>query len=401
MRDNGGSPAFRRAVESAAMGSEEHSERGPLPPRRRRPRYPGTHPRRFEHRYKELAPDAHPEMHEHVRAQGRTPAGTHVPVLLDEVMAALNPRPGDVVVDCTIGYGGHAEAFLRRIAPGGRLIGLDLDGPQLARTGQRLANALDRPVALVLPGDVPSRRQPPATLRLYHRHFGGIGRVLGEEGISGFDIVFADLGASSMQIDDPARGFSFRQDGPLDMRMDLRRPHTAANLLASLDRETLTLALRRLADEPAADRIAGLIVDRRDRQPIRRTRELVRLVFEAKGISMRQWRRRPESRPGDLHPAARTFQALRILVNDELSGLEQLLRQAPYCLRPGGRLGIISFHSGEEDRVAAALEAGRLAGLYEHVCEHPITPGAAEVSSNPRARSARLRWAITGCRNGS
>jgi len=382
------------------MTPDEHSEPSPSPGRRRRPRYPGTHPRRFEHRYKELEPDKHPDMHAHVRAQGRTPAGTHVPVLLDEVMTALALRPGDVVVDCTVGYGGHAEAFLRHIAPGGRLIGLDLDGEQLARTGQRLADSLGEPVALVLPGDVPSRGQPPPTVRLYHRHFGSIGRVLGEEGISGFDVVFADLGVSSMQIDDPARGFSFKHDGPLDMRMDVRRPHTAADLLASLDAQTLAAALRTLADEPAADAIARLIVDRRGRQPITRTRELMRLVFEAKGISMRQWRQRPERRPGDLHPAARTFQALRILVNDELTGLEQLLRQVPYCLRSGGRFGVISFHSGEDDRVAAALESGRQAGLYETVCEHAITPGPAEVTSNSRSRSACLRWAAVGCRNG-
>lgn len=363
-------------------------------PRRRRPRYRGTHPRRFEQRYKELDPQTFPQMQDHVRAQGRTPAGTHVPILCAEVMETLAPQPGDVVVDGTLGYGGHAGAFLERIGPEGRLIGLDLDARQLQRTAERWRL---EPTEAAMPVSGRSglwRPLPHVCFR--HMHFAGVGKALAAEGLEGCDVLFADLGASSMQLDDPTRGFSYQHDGPLDMRMNGQGRQTAADLLQTLTAEELAAALRGLGDEPDHAAIARGIIRLREHAPIRRTPELVRLIFEAKRIDFKTWRKNRQEGDTTLHPAARTFQSLRILVNDELRGLEQLLRVAPYCLRPGGRVGLLSFHSGEHDRIARAFQAGRDAGVYEVACPSPIRPGAAEKASNPRSRSALFQWARRG-----
>jgi 16S rRNA (cytosine1402-N4)-methyltransferase len=344
-------------------------------PRRRRPRYAGTHPRRFEERYKERDPEKYPDIDAHVRAQGRTPAGTHIPIMVAEVLAALRPTPGETVADVTLGYGGHAQALLAATAPDGRLIGLDLDGAQLAATGQRLGQLVD-----------------PTRLRLHHSHFAGLPKVLAAEGLAGVDVLFADLGVSSMQIDDPARGFSYKRDGPLDMRMDPRRPRTAADVLRTITLDELAEALRALADEPAHQAIAQAIVRSRAARPIARTGDLVDVVLAAVGLTRRTWRTAAEA--SGLHPAARTFQALRILVNDELQGLEQLLRVAPWCLRPGGRLGILTFHSGEDRRVKHALRDGLRDGVYAQIADEPLRPSPAERHANPRSSAAKLRWAV-------
>ncbi len=343
-------------------------------PPRRRPRYAGTHPRQFEHRYKELNPQAYPNMHEHVRERGNTPAGTHVPILLKEVIEALNPAPGDVVADCTIGFGGHAAELMRRIGPTGRLIGFDVDAVELERTRQRLEGL-----------GVP--------LQLHHGNFAGLGRGLSAEGLDGYDIILADLGVSSMQIDNPARGFSYKHNGPLDMRMDPRRKRTAADLLATLSEEDLSAALQDLADEPDHALIARAIVERRSSEPIARTDDLVRLIVEVKGPPRSGRRDQASSGGKGLHPAALTFQALRMLVNDELSSLAQLLRTAPYCLRPGGRIGIISFHSGEDRMVKKGFRDGLAAGVYCDIAPEVVRPGPQERRDNPRSTSAKFRWA--------
>ncbi|MCY2929210.1 MAG: 16S rRNA (cytosine(1402)-N(4))-methyltransferase RsmH [Planctomycetota bacterium] len=341
------------------------------PPRRRR--YAGKNPRRFQDRYKELAPENHPGIIEHVRARGRTPAGAHVPILVAEVLACLAPRAGETFVDCTVGFGGHAIEFLRRLAPGGRLIGFDVDQAQLQRTGERLAEA----------GFTPS---------LHHGNFAGLAKAVAREAPEGVDAVFADLGVSSMQLDDPARGFSYKEDGPLDMRMDARRKDTAADLLAKLSGEELSDALRDLADEEDHERIARGIEQARSRKRLGRTQELVDVVFAAKGITRKQWKDRAPGKA--LHPAARTFLALRILVNDELATLRELLRSAPWCLRAGGRIALLTFHSGEDRLVKHAFEEGLLQGLYREISPEVIRATNEEIRSNPRASSAKLRWAI-------
>jgi 16S rRNA (cytosine1402-N4)-methyltransferase len=375
------------------MSKDKHKHQAggePAPIRRRRVRYSGTHPREFEQKYKEREPQRYPAMHEHVRRQGRTPAGSHVPIMVEEVLAALRPSAGDVVADCTVGYGGHAEAFLERIGPTGRLIGLDIDGDQLMGTAKRLH------ADLVSGG--PATAQPPASrarsrARLHRCHFAGLAKVMKVEGIDGFDVILADLGVSSMQIDDPARGFSYQFDGPLDMRMDQRNTTTASDILMSASETELSEALWGLADEPDHQRIARRIVQYRAKHRIARTRQLVQLIFEAKQLTPVEWRREKRKGADELHPATRTFQAMRILVNDELTGLEQFLRVAPYCLRPGGRMGLISFHSGEHERIEASFRAGLESGVYEAVSVEPIRPSAQERFSNPRSRSAQLRWA--------
>lgn len=360
------------------MASEDPNDpsdcpEGPRP--RRRPRYAGTHPRRFEERYKELQPEVYPEMQTHIREKGGTPAGTHVPVLLAEVLECLAPGPGEVVADCTIGYGGHATEFLKRIGLSGRLIGLDVDADQLERTRRRLADSGYGGVSL------------------HHGNFAGIGKALRAEKLEGYDVIFADLGVSSMQVDDPARGFSYKQDGPLDMRMDARLRKTAADVLASLPAAELSAALRDLADEPDHKRIAEQVIRKRAAEPITRTLQLVNLIFEAKGTSRTEWRK--QAARGELHPAARTFQALRILVNDEIGVLAQLLREAPYCLRPGGRIGIITFHSGEDRLVKQSFRDGRRAGTYAAIAEEVVRSTPKERHENPRSASAKLRWART------
>ncbi len=345
---------------------------------RRRPRYRGTHPKSYAQKYKEHDLAAYPETAAHLRAKGTTPAGSHVPVLVEEVMACLRPAPGEVVVDCTVGYGGHAREFLQRIAPGGKLIGLDVDAAELERTRQRLGRT-----------EVP--------VSFHHSNFAGIAKVLNQEKLDGFDVIFADLGVSSMQIDNPERGMSYKHEGPLDMRMDDRLKQTGADLLRRLSEEELSKALQELADEPDHQQIARRIVARRTVEPITRTSQLVQVVFEAKGLDPKLWRReRREAKAGSLHPAARTFQALRILVNDELGSLRELLRIAPYCLHPGGRIGIISFHSGEDRLVKQSFRDGVRRGVYASAAEEVITPTVQEIRTNPRSASAKFRWALAG-----
>lgn len=313
-------------------------------------------------------------MLEHLRAQGRTPAGTHVPILVDAVLAVLCPRPGEVVADCTLGYGGHAVAFLEHIAPGGLLVGFDVDAEQLARTSARLRRLADGPGMR-------------AGVRTFRRNYAGLTGTLatltpaeGGSPPNGYDVIFADLGVSSMQLDDPARGFSYRHDGPLDMRLDQRLPRTAADWLRVLPETALADALHEFADEPDAAAIAAALVTRRGTAPLTRTGELAALVCDVK-------RRRDRS------AAARTFQALRILVNDELGALRGLLRAAPQGLRPGGRIGILTFHSGEDRLVKHAFRDGLRAGVYAEISPEPLRPDAAERRSNPRSAAAKLRWA--------
>jgi len=341
---------------------------------RRRPRYAGAYPRRFDQKYKEHDIERHPELAAKLAAKGHTPAGTHVPILVDEVLAALELRPGEVVVDATLGHGGHARRLAELLGPEGLLIGLDVDGAELERTRERLADA-------------------PCEVRLLRRNFRDLAGVLAELGLDGVDALLADLGVSSMQLDDPARGFSFRRDGPLDLRLDPRLPRTAADWLARLGADELAAALAETADEPDAGAIAAAVQRRLAKGPLIRTRELAELVLRAKGIDPAAWRERAKAGDAGPHPAARTFQALRILVNDELGVLERLLDALPRLLNPGGRVAILSFHSGEDRRVKQAFREGSRLGLYDRVSPDAVRASKDEVHRNNRAAPARLRWA--------
>ncbi len=310
-----------------------------------------------------------------LRAKGKTEAGTHVPILVDEVMSRLRPKVGNTVVDCTLGYGGHAKEFAGRIGKEGRLIGLDFDVAEMNKTAGRLA-------------------REGILIRCHRVNFGGVADVLKEEGVEGADVIFADVGVSSMQVDDSGRGISYKADGPLDMRMDGRFDKTGADVLAEIGEEELSKALWELSDEPDHEIIAKFIVGQRISNPITTVSELVRLVFNAKGMTERTWAREQKRAGfGGLHPAARTFQTIRILVNDELENLRKLLEAAPGCLKSGGRVGIISFHSGEDRLVKNAFRLGREQGIYSTASKEAIKPQMKEIVRNSRSASARFRWA--------
>lgn len=304
-----------------------------------------------------------------------TPAGEHRPVLLDSVVDVLAPWPGAVVVDGTVGWAGHAVELLRRIGPAGRLIGVDLDPENLPRARERL-EAVGFPFTL------------------HHGNFAGLPGILAAEGLSAVDLFLADLGMSSMQVDDPERGFSYVRDGPLDMRMDRSRGRSAAQLLRTISEEALRQALHDLGDEPEAARIAAAVVAARNTRPLTRTSELSGIIAAATRPSGGEpWRLHPAPGRWNLHPAARAFQALRILVNRENANLEHLLRVLPGCLRPAGKAALITFHSGEDRLVKSAFRNGLRAGLYASIAPEPLRASEAERAANPRARSAKLRWA--------
>ncbi len=306
---------------------------------------------------------------------GRTKAGTHVSIMVREVIQYLEPKAGEIMVDCTVGFGGHSREFAWRIGESGRLLALDIDAEELAKTQARLANLA------------------PAT-SFHHANYADLPAVLAEAGLERCDIIFADVGLSSMQIDDESRGVSYKHDaGPLDMRMDRRQKVTAADLLMSLSEQELSSALQDLSDEADHERIAAWIVAQRQVAPITEIPQLKRLVLGAKGLSENTWRDHPSSRYGELHPAARTFQALRILVNGELDSLQGLLVSAPGCLNSGGRIGVLSFHSGEDRLVKRAFRDGHESGVYQATSPKPIAPRPAEVKANPRSSSAKFRWA--------
>jgi len=299
-----------------------------------------------------------------------TPAGEHRPVLLEPVLQVLAPQPGQVFVDCTLGYAGHAAELLRRVGAEGRLIGLDLDSENLPRARARL-------------------QEIGFPFTVQHSNFAGLPAILAEAGVTAVDGVLADLGMSSMQVDDPNRGFSYARDGPLDMRMDRTRGRSAAQVLAAIPEAELAQALRELGDEPDAERMAARLVAARQQGPLERTSDVARVLLEGQ----KPWQLHPRPGQWNLHPAARTFQALRILVNRELASLQQLLRVLPDVLRPGGRAVVISFHSGEDRLVKAAFRDGLQAGVYSAIAPDPVRAGPEERQGNPRSRSAKLRWA--------
>jgi 16S rRNA (cytosine1402-N4)-methyltransferase len=311
-----------------------------------------------------------------IRGRRSTPAGAHCPVLLDGVLSCLAPRPGEIAVDCTIGWAGHAVELLQRLGPTGRLVGLDLDPDNLPRARERLAT-VGFPFAL------------------HQANFAGLTAILASENLPAVDLLLADLGMSSMQVDDSERGFSYRRDGPLDMRMDRSRGKTAAQLLRTMPQKELANALRELGDEPEAESIAAAIVAARHQSPLERTSELAELILQTAQPKAKNtaWRLHPRSNQWNTHPAARTFQVLRILVNRELANLEQLLRSLPTLLRPGGRAAIISFHSGEDRLVKNAFREGLRSGFYTAISSDPIRANFREQTANPRSRSAKLRWA--------
>ncbi len=331
-------------------------------PHKRRVRYAGKNPRRFEEKYKELGGDS--ATIAKVIASGKTPVGTHRPIMITEIITALAPKPGEIAVDCTLGYGGHAQEILKHILPSGKLLGLDHDPLEHPKTTARLrALGFDETV-----------------FTAHRSNFAGLPQILAAENLSSADLILADLGVSSMQIDDPARGFSVKHNGPLDMRMNPQRSQSAAALLEKIKPPALASLLMGNADEPKAVQLGAALAGKH----FATTQELAEGIRAALPLATK------EELP--LH-IRRVFQALRIAVNDEFSALETLLRHLPACLNPNGRVAILTFHSGEDRRVKKAFIDGQRDGIYSEITIEIIRPTPEERHDNPRAASAKLRWA--------
>jgi 16S rRNA (cytosine1402-N4)-methyltransferase len=295
--------------------------------------------------------------------------GPHRPMMLKEVLRHLDPHPGEIAVDCTLGSGAHAHAILDAITPGGTLIGLDVDALELQRTTQRLRDA----------------GFGPAAFSAHHDNFTRLPDVLAATGLRTADMILVDLGVSSMQVEDPSRGFSYKVPGPLDMRMNTSTGDGASQLLARVGEAELSRILVANADEPHAEAIAKLIAG----SPIKTTHLLERTVRMGLNQAL------PALSKSDVKMAVRrTFQALRIAVNDELNALDALLRVVPQCLSPGGRAVVITFHSGEDRRVKKAFKAGKQSGVYSSIAVDVVRSAQDETYTDRRAMAAKLRWAI-------
>jgi 16S rRNA (cytosine1402-N4)-methyltransferase len=328
---------------------------------RRRPRYSGRNPRRFEEKYKEHHPERYASEVDKISASGKTPAGTHRPIMLEEILQLLDPRPGHTALDCTLGYGGHARRLWEAVQPGGHLLAMDVDPIELPKTEARLRT---------LPF-------PSGSLLIRRMNFAGCSKLLAEAGLGPANVILADLGLSSMQIDNPSRGFTFKREGPLDLRMNPQKGHPASALLATIDVSTLENLLQQNSDEPLAHILAPSLCAAAPR--LLTTTSLashVRLCPRA-----------------DEHTVRRVFQALRIAVNDEFSTLDSFLRQLPHCLAPQGRAAILTFHSGEDRRVKQAFRSGLQEGRYSKISEEVLRPSPEELRANLRSSSAKLRWA--------
>jgi len=338
----------------------------------RRIRYKGTHPKSFKEKYKELQPGQYAGDIEKVMLQGRTPAGMHRSICVNEIMDILKITPGQIGLDATLGYGGHSLEILKQLAPGGKLYATDVDPFELPRTRERLE----------------SYGYGPELLIIKKMNFSEIDQIAAEAGPLNF--VLADLGVSSMQIDNPERGFSFKVEGPLDLRLNPKTGKSAAVLLKTLSQDELEWLFKEYSDEPYHKQIAKTIFSAiSNGVDISTTTLLKELISEALGFLS------PDQRKDEVKKSCqRCFQALRIEVNDEFEALEKFLWKLPDALAEGGRVAILSFHSGEDRRVKKSFQQLFREGIYREVAPDPIRPTPEECNSNPRARSAKLRWAI-------
>lgn len=336
---------------------------------KRRPRYKGTHPRRFEDKYKELNPEKYREDVDKIISQGKTPAGMHIPIMVEEILEVLKIQPGEVGYDATLGYGGHSSRMLAALQGQGHLFATDVDPIESEKTRQRLADM----------------GFGPEMLTIKRMNFANLDQVSPDRK---FDFVLADLGVSSMQIDNPQRGFTFKQDGPLDLRLDPTSGVTAAQRLLELSQDELAAMLEENSDEPYADQIAQAICRN---LPIDTTRQLYTVIENVLSF-LPQKSRKQEVRKS----CQRTFQALRIDVNSEFEVLYSFLEKLPGVLNPGARVAILTFHSGEDRLVKKAFKEGLREGLYSSISDGVIRPSAEECFRNSRAHSTKLRWAIRG-----
>ena len=343
------------------MTDEEKRDGGPV--HHRRIHYKGHYPKNFNEKYKELHPEKYRGIAEHVTAKGNTPAGTHIPIIVQEILDFLQIRPGQQGFDATLGYGGHTRAMLDKLEGRGHLYATDVDPIEIVKTEKRLRDA--------------GYGEDILTIR--HMNFAGIGKLVAETGP--FDFVLADLGISSMQLDNPERGFSYKVDGPLDLRMNPERGISAAKLLRKLSQEDMIHLFVENSDEPYADLRHGT--------PIVTTTALHREIEKALEFLPKKDRKDAVKKS-----SARVFQALRIDVNGEFDALYRFLDSLPGALAPGGRVAVLTFHSGEDRLVKKAFKLYHNEGIFSAVARDVIRPSAAECARNPRAKSTKLRWAI-------
>ena len=341
-------------------------------PYKRRVRYKGTHPRKYSEKYKELNPDKYRDTIEKVIAKGSTPAGMHLSICVQEILDFLQIKPGQKGLDATFGYGGHSEKMLQCLDGQGHLYALDIDPIEIVKSKNRLND-------LGYGEDI---------LTVIHENFANIDQVAEKYGP--FDFLLADLGVSSMQIDNPERGFSYKNEGPLDLRLNPEAGIPASQRLKESSTEELEWMLRDNSDEPYAEQIARTISSKiRKRQAIETTTQLAETISEALSFL-------PEKERKDAvkKSCARVFQALRIDVNSEFEVLDAFLQKLPSVMTPGGRIAILTFHSGEDRMVKKSFKEFERMGLYSDIARDVIRPSAQECARNSRARSTKMRWAI-------
>ena len=341
-------------------------------PHKGRGRYKGKYPRNYKEKYKELNPEKYQDTIEKVIRKGSTPAGMHISIMVREIIDFLKIKPGQTGFDATLGYGGHTKAMLECLKGQGHMYATDVDPIESAKTKKRLADA--------------GFGEDILTIRL--QNFCTIDEIAKEAG--GFDFVLADLGVSSMQIDNPDRGFSFKVDGPLDLRLNPEKGISAAERLAQIDEGELAGMLWENSDEPYAEELAHAIVtERKHGKPIDTTTRLREVIEETLSFL-------PEKEKKDTvkKTCQRTFQALRIDVNNEFEVLYEFMEKLPGALKPGGRAAILTFHSGEDKLVKKALKQGYKEGVYSEIANDVVRPSAEECAQNGRARSTKMRWAV-------
>ena len=338
---------------------------------KRRVRYKGTHPRSYREKYKELNPEKYQADVEKIVQSGKTPAGMHIPIMVEEILDVLQIQPGQTGYDATLGYGGHTRRMLEALQGQGHLYATDVDPIESEKTRKRLADL----------------GYGPDILTIRRMNFAQADQVA--PGVQ-FDFVLADLGVSSMQIDNPERGFTFKYDGPLDLRLDPTSGVPAAVRLRELDQEELTALLVENSDEPYAARIAKAVMTvYRKGGRIDTTKELAAVIESALSFLPAGERKEAVKKS-----CQRVFQALRIDVNSEFEVLYAFLDKLPDILKDGGRAAILTFHSGEDRLVKKAFQQFYRQGVYSDVTQDVIRPSAEECFRNPRARSTKLRWAI-------
>ena len=339
---------------------------------KRRVRYAGAYPRNYKEKYKELNPEKYADTVQHVIEKGGTPAGMHISICVKEIMDFFDIQPGQQGLDATLGYGGHTKEMLKRLDGKGHLYALDIDPIESEKTRKRLENQGFGPDIL--------------TIRL--QNFAKIDKVCEDTGK--FDFVLADLGVSSMQIDNPDRGFSYKTEGPLDLRLNPQKGISAAQRLKEIDREELAGMLAENSDEPYAEEIADRILARKRKgQLVETTTDLRRVIEEAL-----RFLPAAEQKEAVKKSCQRTFQALRIDVNNEFEVLYAFLEKLPGVLKPGGKAAILSFHSGEDRLVKKSFRSFFREGVYSEISQDVIRASAEECRRNSRARSTKMRRAI-------